>query len=274
MFDSSSTPAIPDEWSHAAVFRDLDCAPLREHLRRPHLAPTSIRLGASYTSLDLWYVDLDVTARALSCLRRWLSYDELARAERFHLDLDQTRFIAGRAALRSVLADRLGCSPAVVRFSYGRNGKPMLEGRLGHVEFNLAHSGGDAVIAVADGAAVGVDIELLRPIDDVQSLARLVFSDAELRELELSPDPAKAFLNGWTRKEAYVKALGLGLTVPLKEITVSLSDSAALRSTGLLDQAVSNWRLLNVPHPRAVVALALGPRLDSGKTMWGDFESC
>jgi 4'-phosphopantetheinyl transferase len=138
----------------------------------------------------------------------------------------------------------------------------MLDGGRGHVEFNLAHCGSDAVIAVAAGATIGVDIELLRPIHDVKSLAGLVFSDVERRELELAPDQMSAFLNGWTRKEAYVKALGLGLTAPLTEITVSLSGRAALLSTGLPDHSVSNWRLLNVAHPRAVVALALGPRLD------------
>ncbi len=90
-----------------------------------------------------------------------------------------------------------------------------------------------------------------------------MFSDAERRELELAPDPVSAFLNGWTRKEAYVKALGLGLTAPLTKITVSLSGRAALFSTGLTEQSVSNWCLLNVPHPRAVVTVALGPRLDS-----------
>ena len=86
---------------------------------------------------------------------------------------------------------------------------------------------------------------------------------AERRELELARDPVSAFLNGWTRKEAYVKALGLGLTAPLTDIIVSLSERAALLSTGLRGQSASNWRLLNVPHPRAVVAVALGPHLES-----------
>ncbi len=286
MFELSTEPLIPDQRSYAAVFTDRDGGPSGEqrravavwrrvrprlkvdnvtlhNRRRSNLATTSIRVGASYTSLDIWYVDLDVSADILNCFRQWLSRDELAKAERFHSDLDRARYIVGRAALRHVLADRLGCSPATIRLSYGRNGKPTLEGGRGHVEFNLAHSGGDAVIALAGCGTVGVDIELLRPIPAVESLARLVFSDVERRELERAPDPASAFLNGWTRKEAYVKALGLGLTAPLTEITVSLSGRAALFSTGLRDQSVSNWRLLNVPHPRAVVALALDPRLDS-----------
>lgn len=289
MFDSSLEPVIPDQRSHSAVFNNLDGIPAKElyptdnlwtriqrgrrpdhvallNIRRPNLAPTNIPVGASSTCLDLWYVDLDVTADALSCFRDWLSDDEIARADRFHSDIHRARYIVGRAALRCALADRLSCSPVAVRFSYGTNGKPMLEGGQGHVEFNLAHCGGDAVIALAGGAVVGVDVELLQPIADVESLARLVFSDDERRELDLAPDPVLAFLNGWTRKEAYVKALGLGLTAPLSEITVSLSSGPKLISTGLQDQSVSNWRLLSVPHPRAVVALALGPPLDSAGT--------
>jgi len=266
MSNSITKPVTPDQRSYAAVLSDLDCGSLGEHIRRPSLATRSIRVGAPFTSLDLWCVDLDVTADALNCFRQGLSRDELARAERFHSDLHRARYIVGRATLRRVLADRLGCSPATIRLSYGRNGKPMLEGGRGHVEFNLAHSGGDAVIALADRAAVGVDIELHRPISDVESLARLVFSDVERRELKLAPDPVSAFLNGWTRKEAYVKALGIGLTAPLREITVSLSDGAALFSTGLRDRSASYWRLLSVPHPRAVVAVALGPRLDRATT--------
>ena len=261
---SSTVPVIPDEQSHAAVFSDLDAASL-SNLLRSNLATTSIRVGKSYTSLDVWSISLDMSADVLSCFRHWLSDDEVAKAERFHSDLHRARYIAARAALRRLLADRVGCSPATIRFSYGTNGKPMLESGRGHVEFNLAHSGGEAVIALADGASIGVDIEFLRPIDDVESLARLVFSDAERRELKLAPDPVTAFLNGWTRKEAYVKALGLGLTAPLTEITVSLSRKAALFSTGLGNQSVPNWRLLDVPHPRAIVALALGPRLDTVK---------
>ncbi len=229
-------------------------------MRRLNLTSTGVRVGESHTSLDIWYVDLDVSAGAFSFFRDWLSYDELARAVRFRSDLDRSRYIVGRAALRYVLGERLGCSPASIQFSYGRNGKPMLDHPHEGVEFNLAHSGGDAVIALADKAVIGVDIELLRPIADVVALARLVFSEAERRELDLAPDRVAAFLNGWTRKEAYVKALGLGLAAPLTDITVSLSGRAELLSTGQTDQPVSRWRLLKVPHPNAVVALALGPR--------------
>jgi len=217
--------------------------------------------GTSGTSLDLWYVDLDVSADTFDSCSDCLSPDELARAERLHSDLQRIRYVAGRAALRHVLAERLDCSPAAVRLCYGRNGKPQLAHGDAPLEFNLAHSGGDAVIAITgSGAVVGVDIELRRPIAGVEALARLVFSDPERRELELASDPVAAFLNGWTRKEAYVKALGLGLSAPLEQITVSLSGSATLLSTGLREQSPSDWSLFNVPHLRAVVAAALGPK--------------
>ena len=261
MPESSTEPVISENRPRAAFFNDLDGDHVTLlNLRRQNLATTSMHIDASYSSLALWYVNLDVAANALSCFERWLSESEVARAERFRSDLHRARYIVGRAALRCVLANQLDFSPDAVQFSYGKNGKPMLQGGRRNIEFNLAHSGGDAVIALANGAAVGVDIELLRPIADIESLARLVFSDVERRELELASDPVLAFLNGWTRKEAYVKALGLGITAPLTEITVSLSDRPELLSTGLPDQAVTNWRLLNAPHPRAVVALALGPR--------------
>src|SRR5215472_12044191 len=224
------------------------------------VARMSMRVGASGTPVDLWYVDLDVTVDALRCCRCWLSGEERAKAQGLRSDLVRARYIVGRAALRSVLAARIGCSPATIRFSYGAAGKPRLAGDSGSIDFNLAHSEGDAVIALATGAVIGVDLERHRPIADVESLARLVFSRVERRELERAPDPVSAFLNGWTRKEAYVKALGLGLTAPLEEITVSLSDRAELLATGLSDQSVSNWRLLDVAHPRATVALAVGPR--------------
>src|SRR5215510_6869927 len=100
-------------------------------MSKPNTVPAetpSLRVGASRASLDVWFVDLDVCADALGCSGPWLSDEELARAERFHSDLVRNRYIVGRAALRHVLADQLGCSPTAVRYSYGPCGKPRLEG--------------------------------------------------------------------------------------------------------------------------------------------------
>jgi 4'-phosphopantetheinyl transferase len=223
-------------------------------------AMPSVAVGAFHASVDVWYVDLDVSGDAVNRCWSCLSHDELAKAGRLSSPLDRARFIVGRAALRRVLADRLGCSPLAVRFSNGTGGKPMLEGIRGRIDFNLAHGGGDAVIALAGRASIGLDIEPFRPIADVERLASRVFSDAERRDLASAPDPVSAFLNGWARKQAYVKALGAGLVAPLTEITVSLSKRAALLSTGDPGQPASNWRVLSLPHPRGFVAVALTPR--------------
>src|SRR5437762_11274261 len=93
------------------------------NIRRPNLATTTVRVGTSYASLDLWYVDLDVRADARGSFRHWLSDDELGRAERFHSGLYRSRNVVGRIALRRVLAGRLGLPLAAVRVSYGRTGQ-------------------------------------------------------------------------------------------------------------------------------------------------------
>src|SRR5260370_13205128 len=144
---SSTEPVTPDQRSYAGVFSDRDGGPSGEqrratsvwrrvrprlkvdnvilrNIRQPKLAMTRIRVGASYTSLDLWYVDLDVGADARSYFTHWLSHDELAKAKRFRSDLHRARYIVGRAALQRVLADRLGCSPAAHPSSSARNAQP------------------------------------------------------------------------------------------------------------------------------------------------------
>jgi 4'-phosphopantetheinyl transferase len=226
----------------------------------PDFAMPGVPVGAFHASVDVWYVDLDVSSDAVNRCWSCLSPDELDKAARLVSPLERARYIVGHAALRRVVADRLGCSPLAVRFSLRAGGKPTLEGIRGRIDFNLARGGGDAVIALTGRASIGVDLEPLRPIADVERLASYVFSDAERRELALARDPVRAFLAGWTRKQAYVKAIGAGLTAPLKEITVSLSGRAALLSTGVPERPAANWRLLSLPHPRGVVAVALTPR--------------
>src|SRR5215471_18241888 len=118
MSESSKRPAIQSQQSYAAVFNDPDLAPARRvdeialhNIRRVNLMAAGICAGASHTSLDLWYVDLDVSADSLNCFRQCLSNDELARSARFHSELHRARYIVGRATLRRVLAYQVGCSP-------------------------------------------------------------------------------------------------------------------------------------------------------------------
>ena len=203
------------------------------------------------------YVELDVCSDRVQLCRQVLAPDERLKADRFRFDIHRNRYIVGRYALRQILADRVRANPVDLSFECGEYGKPRLHSRWPHVEFNLAHSEGQAVIVTTDRPAVGVDVEVLRVIDDCRSLARQVFSEPELAELDRADDSSRAFLNGWTRKEAYVKAIGMGLSAPVREITVSLSSRAALLSTAVPGDRASNWTLIDLQHPSCVVALAI-----------------
>jgi 4'-phosphopantetheinyl transferase len=148
---------------------------------------------------------------------------ERVRASHFRREADREAFILRRAFLRELLAERLGLRAADVQVRQGVCGKPWLEGAgLG---FSLAKSLGLAVVVLAPGREVGCDIEWRRPGVDHAAVAELVFSERELAALCATPEAerAEAFFNGWTRKEAFVKAIGLGLTYPLKSFDVSLA---------------------------------------------------
>lgn len=151
-----------------------------------------------------------------------LDEQELQRAAAFRFAIHRKRFVAGRACLRILLASSLACEPKDVHFTYGPWGKPALEGTA--LSFNAAHSEDLAVYAVGGRAQIGVDVELCRQVTDADALADRYFSHAERRALASIPNATRgeAFLRYWTRKEAYVKALGEGLYHPLGAFDVSV----------------------------------------------------
>jgi 4'-phosphopantetheinyl transferase len=213
------------------------------------------------SDVAIWDVDLDGAAAAVDQLRRILSPDERQRANRFRFEVHRHRYIACRAALRHIVASRLHCSPRDIQFGYGRYGKPYLEAPTRRLTFNVTYSGGYAVIASTWDSLIGVDLEVHRPMHDVRALARTVFSDGEREELDRAADPVRAFLNGWTRKEAYIKALGVGCSAPLTRISVSLDDAAALLSTETGRNSATAWIVLDLPHPHGIASVALGPAM-------------
>jgi 4'-phosphopantetheinyl transferase len=146
-----------------------------------------------------------------------LSPDELARAHRFHFDRDRRRYIACRAILRTILARYLNCQPADLAFVYGPQGKPALAATCdgSGLSFNASHSHDLALYAVARGRRVGVDVEHLREIREARDIARRYFTPAEAERLDATHRPAAEFLRLWTRKEAVIKAVGVGLSMPL-----------------------------------------------------------
>jgi 4'-phosphopantetheinyl transferase len=183
------------------------------------------------TALELWLLDLEVTAHAQRSLRSTLSQDELERAARFRFRRDAERFVAGRGQLRRILAGLLECDPAALRFAYGPSGKPSLRGGA-DLSFNLAHTQALGLLAVTADAKVGVDIEShSAPVQDCEELAHGFFAPAEVRTLMALPRSQRdvAFLRCWTRKEAYVKALGDGLQLPLEDFAVSLAPGTPAR---------------------------------------------
>ena len=155
-----------------------------------------------------------------------LDADETARAARFHFERDRRHYIAARGWLRVLLGRYLDTPPGALRFGYGPRGKPYLDvGPSGGVCFNVSHSHGRALLAFARGREVGIDVEAgARLGDDWPGLVRRVFSPREQAELAALPADRQraAFLNGWTRKEAYLKATGLGITEGLQTIDVTL----------------------------------------------------
>lgn len=140
------------------------------------------------------------------------------RVEKFHFKPQKDQFIAARGGLRTLLADYLHQKPAEICFGYGEYGKPYIENT--DLNFSLSHSGNHIVYAVTRGASIGVDIEEIKQDIDFLSVGKLVFSEAEYTQFLTVPEDerALAFYRGWTRKEAYIKAIGMGLHFPLSEV--------------------------------------------------------
>lgn len=188
--------------------------------------------------IHLWHAWLDQPVERVEQLAQTLSADEAARAARFHFERDRRRFIVARGWLRTILGQYLNTAPTDIQFCYGPHGKPCLAGQSlsNHLQFNLAHSDEIVLYALAQNHAIGVDIEHIRPVPDLDQIATRYFSTRERAALRMLPpeQQQEGFFNGWTRKEAYLKALGDGLTRPLDGFDVSLTPGEAAR---LLDVA-------------------------------------
>jgi 4'-phosphopantetheinyl transferase len=198
------------------------------HISDANFEPAS-EMNMQETDVHLWRVDLDKVAVAELRWRTVLSEDEINRANRFKFASDRQNFTATRALLRILLGSYLTRNPQELSFIYGQNGKPSLGQGHGRPElhFNVSHSGVKALIAIARGRTLGVDIEHIRENIDCESLARRYFSPCEQAALcALEPsEQFKAFFRCWTRKESYIKAQGAGLALPLHAFDVSVSPS-------------------------------------------------
>jgi 4'-phosphopantetheinyl transferase len=218
------------------------------------------RLGSN--EVHVWHIDLEDKVEKLCRLDRLLAGDERERAERFHFQVDRQRFIVGRIALRTLLGRYLGQEPESVRLCYNSWGKPGLVQTQSNIDlrFNVAHSGGIALVALTLGRALGVDIEWTRPEVECLELARHYFSPLEVAALESAPaaDRLRAFYKVWTRKEAYVKAHGVGLSLPLDSFSVNLVEPPQLVSTEHDPNQLGRWEFHSLaPASDCIGALAV-----------------
>ena len=209
----------------------------------------------------VWSVDLDGIS-PLDSSMALLSRDERERAAKFATDELRRRFVAGRAALRQILGECLGSDAASLKFRYGPKGKPELDGLFqGQLQFNLTHTGGVALIGVAKKCAVGIDIERLDRKPDAEGIARRFFTPDESARLMAVPEADRpvAFLNLWTRKEAWLKAVGGGVGDSLGRVEVTFrtgEPARVLRSSRELGEA-EEWTLVGLsPVPGFGGALA------------------
>ncbi len=189
-----------------------------------------------------------------------LSDDEQARASRFLRESSRRRFVAARDALRRVLARCLACSPRAIRFGYEPQGRPfVVEPAQGELAFNVSHSDELALLAIGYGRRLGIDVERLGRRVSGEAVARRFFAPREAEALFALPEAERpaAFLRIWTRKEAYVKALGEGLRLPLDSFEVSLGEPPALLRSERAPGDVGELRFAHLePLPGYVGALA------------------
>ncbi len=186
---------------------------------------TSIHLQDG--ALEVSMVRLDMEPNFGRSPETYLSAAERQRASRFVRESDCRRFIVGRAWLRTLLSQRLDVAPASIEFVYGKHGKPALALQFAESgwRFNISHSGGVAVYGFSFEREIGIDLETIRPIPDADDIATRLFSRREntaYRSLS-PPERQLGFFNCWTRKEAFVKAIGDGLAFPLDHFDVSLT---------------------------------------------------
>lgn len=220
-------------------------------------APTSIWQAVmsnptlSDDEIHVWRAPLSISNAALTSFAALLAADEQTRAARFHFDLHRSQFIAGRGWLRTITGWYLKTAPATVKFKYSEFGKPSIResGETVELRFNLAHSGDLALYAFSLRRDVGIDIEVIDPEFASETIARQFFSPKEvaaLLEFPLDQRP-HAFFDCWTRKEAFIKAQGMGLSLPLNQFEVSLKhDQPALLHTAWDCAEAARWSLVNI----------------------------
>ncbi|HEY9429206.1 MAG TPA: 4'-phosphopantetheinyl transferase superfamily protein [Gemmatimonadaceae bacterium] len=228
------------------------------------VGPDRPELGAD--DVHVWSISLDAHGVRLDALARELSDEERSRAGRFVFDADRARFVTGHARLRTILARYLDVAPSALRFGSNAFGKPRVTcgEAVPPIRFNFSHSGRLALCAVARARDVGVDVERIEASESLDEIADRFFSPDEAEALDALPPAQRcqAFYACWSRKEAYVKGHGRGMSMPLDSFDVSLlpgDQDALLADRNECEQSV--WTLCDLcPAPGFAAALAVEGR--------------
>ncbi len=219
--------------------------------------------------IHVWKAWLDCGVEPLRRLEATLCTAEIARAERFFEKRDRNGFVAARGILREILGRYIGRPAGELEFDYSERGKPSVRAEKGResVEFNVSHSGGIGLFAFAARGSVGVDVEKIRPGVSNIEIAERYFSPQEVKELQaLAPALRnEAFFLCWTRKEAYIKARGEGLHIPLESFSVSLTPGAP---EALVSEDSTNWKLQSLSVAEEYVGALVGAGQDWQARFW------
>jgi 4'-phosphopantetheinyl transferase len=212
--------------------------------------------------VHIWQVDAEAQIARLELFRRLLADEELQKAARFYFDRDRHTSLVSRGALRALLGYYLACDPRSIRFALGPQGKPALaEPRdVPSPAFNVSHSGRVVLLAFAGAGDVGVDVELLREVPDGPRIVDHYFTPSEVSRIKHTGIDSHAFLRAWTRKEAVIKAVGRGLSMPLNQFDVSCVDPSGAATIDFNDGANEDWQLTvaDIPLAEYAAAFAIG----------------
>lgn len=213
--------------------------------------------------VHVWRASLDLESTVVRQHEATLAPDERARAARFAFERDRNHFVVARGTLRQLLGKYLNRPPSGLQFGYGPQGKPFVPTNdiSASVKFNISHSSGMALLAFSRNRELGIDIEKIRPDFAGQDISSRYFSAIEVAELEALPLELRAegFYLCWTRKEAYIKARGQGLSIPLGSFSVSLTPG---RPATLRSDDSDRWCLTSLRPARYYVGAVVG----QGKT--------
>ncbi len=216
--------------------------------------------------VDIWPFGLSAPDPVITVFQKLLDSEEATRASRFHFEHLRRSFVIAHGALRLLLGHYLSVDASDIRFSMGQRGKPRLD-PAGRLRFNLSHSGAVAILALTLDCEIGVDVEKVHPMEDMSGIATRFFCREEAAELmSLAPsEQHSAFFRCWTRKEAYVKAIGDGLHAPLDRFRVSIRPDVAARLIQIEESttAAEAWTLHDidaVQHYSAALAYKDAPR--------------